>query len=100
VTKKKKFYNIVPRSEDSTLGSVISTGSSRGDVIHHTDTGSEASPKTSKKKLAGVASSGFFSKDRDSNKSQVSVSQNFLFSLFLVTVTLSHFFVAVCAVVS
>ena len=35
------------KSEDSTLGSVISNGSSRGDVIHHTDTGSEASPKRS-----------------------------------------------------
>ena len=61
------------KSEDSTLGSVISNGSSRGDVMHQTDTGSEASPKVSKKKLAGVASSGFFSKDRESNKSQKSL---------------------------
>ena len=61
------------KSEDSTLGSVISNGSSRGDVIHHTDTGSEASPKLNKKKIVGVASSGFFSKDRESNKSQKSL---------------------------
>ena len=59
------------KSEESTLGSVISNGS-----VNHGETGSESSPKTTKKKIGG-ASSGFFSKERESNKSQKSLFKKF-----------------------
>jgi hypothetical protein len=59
------------KSEESTLGSVISNGS-----LNHGETGSESSPKVSKKKIGG-ATSGFFSKDRESNKSQKSLFKKF-----------------------
>ncbi len=74
--------NFVPareinKSEDSTLGSVISNGSStRGDILNGCETGSEHSPKLSKKKGSG-GSSGFFSKERESNKSQKSLFKKF-----------------------
>jgi hypothetical protein len=58
------------KSEESTVGSVISNGSK--DAAYHAETGSESSPKLAKKK-AGATSSVFFSKDRESGKSQKSL---------------------------
>ena len=65
----------INKSEDSTLGSVISNGSStRGDLLN-TELSGDHSPKLSKKKNSN--SSGFFSKERESNKSQKSLFKKF-----------------------